>query len=500
MSRKGWILFAVMCLVWGIPYLFIKVAVGEVSVPVVVFARTALGALLLLPLALHSVARKEGARKGGARKDGGQLGTLRRHWRPLVAFAVLEMIVPWGLLSAAERKLPSSLAGLLIAAVPIISVVAARLTGGTERLSPRRWAGLVTGLAGVALLAAPDLGGGNGLAVAEVLLVALGYATAPLIAARKLADVPALPMTAACLSLGALVWLPAAVLTWPHRVPSGRALGALAALGVICTAFAFLVFLALIREAGTSRAMVFTYVNPAVAVAAGVAFLSEPFTVTIAVSFALILAGSLLATWTARGPADSGSGLPGGSGRPGAGQSAQTAQASISIIRSGIASAVTWTAVLAGGAGGVDVFVADRADDREHRDVGDVVVQLDHVGERRSRRGQRPVEVGEDLPGLRLGIARPDQLALVVEGHLSGGRDPAAASGHRVAVARAGRQPARGPEMLKCRHVPILSVCASISPGPRLALHADVAALVPERAGSSVWLAGTSRRRRALSS
>jgi len=290
-SRKGWVLFAVMCLVWGIPYLFIKIAVGEVSVPVVVFARTALGALVLLPLALHS-----------ARKGGGQLGTLRRHWRPLVAFAVLEMIVPWGLLSAAERKLPSSLAGLLIAAVPIISVVAARLTGGTERLSPRRWAGLVIGLAGVVLLAAPDLGGGSGLAVAEVLLVALGYATAPLIAARKLADVPALPMTAACLSLGALVWLPAAVLTWPHQVPSGRVLGALAALGVICTACAFLVFLALIREAGTSRAMVFTYVNPAVAVAAGVAFLSEPFTATIAASFALILAGSLLATWTARAP------------------------------------------------------------------------------------------------------------------------------------------------------------------------------------------------------
>jgi drug/metabolite transporter (DMT)-like permease len=292
-SRKGWVLFAIMCLVWGIPYLFIKVAVEEVSVPVVVFARTAIGAMLLLPLALRS-----------ARKGGGQLGTLRRHWRPLVAFATLEMIVPWGLLSAAERKLPSSLAGLLIAAVPIISVVTARLTGGTERLSPRRWTGLIIGLAGVAVLAAPDLGGGTGLAVTEVLLVAVGYATAPLIAARKLADVPALPMTAACLSLGALVWLPAAIATWPQRVPSGRALASLAALGVICTAFAFLVFLALIREAGTSRAMVFTYVNPAVAVAAGVAFLSEPFTVTIAVSFALILAGSLLATGAARGSGD----------------------------------------------------------------------------------------------------------------------------------------------------------------------------------------------------
>jgi drug/metabolite transporter (DMT)-like permease len=288
-SRKGWVLFAVMCLVWGIPYLFIKIAVEEVSVPVVVFARTAIGAVLLLPLALRSR----------------QLGSLRRYWRPLVAFATLEMIVPWGLLSQAERKLPSSLAGLLIAAVPIISVVAARLTGGTERLSSRRWAGLIIGLAGVAVLAAPDLSGGSALPVAEVLLVALGYATAPLIAARKLADVPALPMTAACLSLGALVWLPAAIATWPQRVPSGRALAALAALGVICTACAFLVFLALIREAGTSRAMVFTYVNPAVAVAAGVAFLSEPFTVTIAVAFALILTGSLLATWTGQsGPED----------------------------------------------------------------------------------------------------------------------------------------------------------------------------------------------------
>src|SRR4029077_17631001 len=167
-----------MCLLWGIPYLFIKVAVEEVSVPMVVFARTAIGAALLLPLALRS----------------GQLDALRRHWRPLVAFAALEMIVPWGLLSQAERKLPSSLAGLLIAAVPIISVVVARLTGGTERLSLRRWAGLIVGLAGVALVAAPDLTGGNSWGVTGVLPVAVGYATAPLIAARKLGDVPALPM------------------------------------------------------------------------------------------------------------------------------------------------------------------------------------------------------------------------------------------------------------------------------------------------------------------
>jgi drug/metabolite transporter (DMT)-like permease len=273
-TRRGWVLFTVMCVVWGIPYLLIKVAVGGVSVPVVVFARTALGAAILLPAALRS----------------GQLAALRSHWRPLLAFALLEMIAPWGLLSSAEEHVPSSLAGLLIAAVPIISVIMARLTGGTERLSPRRWAGLLLGLAGVAVLAGPHLGGGSTWPVTEVLLVAL-------------ADVPSLPMTVACLSLAALVYLPAAVVTWPHHIPPGKVLASLAALGVVCTACAFIVFLALIREVGTSRAMTFTYVNPAIAVAAGVALLGEPFSPAIAVSFALILGGCLLAAGTRRGRA-----------------------------------------------------------------------------------------------------------------------------------------------------------------------------------------------------
>ena len=286
MSRKGWLLFAIMCVVWGIPYLLIKVADEGVAVPVVVFSRTALGALILAPVAIRS----------------GQLGMLRRHWRPLLAFALLEMIIPWGLLTEAEKRLPSSLAGLLVAAVPIIGVVAARLTGGTERLSPRRWAGLLIGLAGVAVLAAPNLNGGSGWPIAEVLLVAVGYASAPLIAARKLGDVPPALMTTACLGFAALVYAPAAFLNLPHQMPPARVLLSLAGLGVICTALAFIVFLQLIREVGTSRAMVFTYVNPAVAVAAGVAVLGEPFSATIAVSFALILAGCVLATGRATPP------------------------------------------------------------------------------------------------------------------------------------------------------------------------------------------------------
>jgi drug/metabolite transporter (DMT)-like permease len=279
-SRRGWVLFAAMSVIWGVPYLMIKVAVEGVSVPVLVFARTAVGAAVLLPLALR----------------GGRLAGLRRYWRPLAAFAALEIAVPWLLLSDAERHLTSSMTGLLIAASPIVAVVAGRLTGDGERLGPARLAGLGLGLAGVAVLAAPELRGGEPWAIAEVLLVAVCYATAPIIAARKLNDVPALPMTAVCLTAAALVYTPPAILTWPDALPATEVLLALAGLALICTALAFLVFFALIREVGPSRALVFTYVNPAVAVAAGVAVLGEPLTAAILVSFVLILGGSVLAT------------------------------------------------------------------------------------------------------------------------------------------------------------------------------------------------------------
>jgi drug/metabolite transporter (DMT)-like permease len=273
-------LFAAMCLLWGIPYLMIKVAVAGVSVPVLVFARTGIAALLLLPLAVRP----------------GALATLRAHWRPLLAFAALEIIGPWWLLSDAERHLSSGMTGLLIAAVPIIGVLAARLFGDTTRLGPVRWAGLGLGMAGVLLLAAPHLSGGAAWPVVELLLVAVGYATAPVIAANKLAGVPNLLITASCLSLAALVYAGPAIATWPAELPSTQVLLALGGLAVVCTALAFVLFFELIREVGAPRAMVFTYVNPAVAVAAGVLLLGEPLTALVIVAFVLILAGSVLAT------------------------------------------------------------------------------------------------------------------------------------------------------------------------------------------------------------
>ncbi len=288
MSARGWFLFSLMGVVWGIPYLLIKVAVdAPLSASVVVFVRCALGAALLLPFAL---------------RQGGLPRTVRTHWRPMLAFAVIEIIGPWYTLTDAERHLSSSTAGLLIAGVPIVGVALARFFGDTERLGIRRMTGLALGLAGVGTLTVPHLTGGDAKSLAEVLLTVLGYATAPLIAARWLRDVPSLHLTAPCLALAALVYAPAAAATWPPSLPPTSVLLALAALGVICTAVAFVAFLELIKEAGPTRATVITYVNPAIAVAAGAVFLNEPLTPAIAAAFALILAGSVLATAAPRRP------------------------------------------------------------------------------------------------------------------------------------------------------------------------------------------------------
>jgi drug/metabolite transporter (DMT)-like permease len=277
-GSRGWVLFLAMSVIWGVPYLLIKIAVEGVSVPVLVFVRVAVGAAVLLPLALSR----------------STWTIVRNHWQALLGFAFFEIIAAWWLLTDAERHLTSSMTGLLIAAAPIYAAVLDRLTGG-EKLGATRSLGLATGICGVAVLAGPQLGG-TPWPVVEVLLVALCYAIAPLIAARHLSDVPALPMTAVCLSFAAVVYAAPAVATWPDQWPSARVLVALAALAVVCTALAFIVFFALIREVGAARALVFTYVNPVVALAAGVLVLDEPLTAWNVAALLLILAGCLLAT------------------------------------------------------------------------------------------------------------------------------------------------------------------------------------------------------------
>jgi len=277
-----------MSLIWGVPYLLIKVAVGGVAPPVLVLARVGIGAALLLPIAIR---RRE-------------LAPLLPHWRWVGLFALVEIIAPWLLLSDAETRLSSSLSGLLIASVPILVAVLGRLTGGQDRLTAVRWAGLLIGLGGVGLLVARGGAHGGAGSVAEVLLVAICYAIGPLVAARKLSELPPLGLTSACLAFAAIVYAPIAAVTWPSASPPGKVIAALCALAVICTAIAFLIFFALIAEVGPARASVITYINPAVAVALGVLVLSERLTLTMSIAFVAILGGSVLATRTARRPAE----------------------------------------------------------------------------------------------------------------------------------------------------------------------------------------------------
>ncbi|HEX9034512.1 MAG TPA: EamA family transporter [Streptosporangiaceae bacterium] len=285
MSRRGWIMFAAMSVIWGLPYLLIKVAVGGVPVPVLVLARVSIGAALLLPIALR---RK-------------QLAAIRPVWPWLALFAVVEIIAPWFALSEAERSISSSLTGLLVASVPIMVAVLSLFIGTGDRLSAIRWTGLLIGLGGVALLAGPNLigpnaTGGAARSVGEVLFVALCYATGPLIANHKLTEVPPVAMTAVCLAMAAVVYAPLAALNWPTAVPSASVLLAIVGLAVICTAAAFLIFFRLIAEAGPARASVITYVNPAIAVTLGVLVLNERVTPLMLVAFGTILVGSVLAT------------------------------------------------------------------------------------------------------------------------------------------------------------------------------------------------------------
>ncbi len=285
MTRRGWSLFAAMCVIWGIPYLLIRVAVRDVAPGTLVFARTAIGGVILLPLAVS---------RGG-------FGPVLRRWRPLAAFTAIELAVPWLFLGNAETHLTSSLTGLLVAVVPLVGVLLARLLGSDDRVDTSRAIGLILGLSGVGMLVGLDFGQLSIGPLLELLAVVIGYAVAPVIMARRFADLPSIPVVSASLLLCSIGYLPYG-LSHPPAHLHGNAVASILVLGLICTALAFVVFFALINEIGPARATVITYVNPAVAVLLGVAMLGERFTLGMGLGFPLILAGSVLAARRA-GPA-----------------------------------------------------------------------------------------------------------------------------------------------------------------------------------------------------
>jgi drug/metabolite transporter (DMT)-like permease len=214
----------------------------------------------------------------------------------VVAFAVVEVGVPWVLLGNAEQHVTSSLAGLLVAGVPLVGTVVAASTGSRDHLGRRGLVGLMVGLIGVAAVVGSNVGASDPAAFLEMALVVVGYAVGPAILARRLGGLPSVVVMALSLSLCALVYAPIAAAQRPAVVPSTGALASIAILGVVCTAVAFVLFSALIAEIGPVRATVITYINPAVASVLGVLVLNESFTVWMAIGLGLVILGSILAT------------------------------------------------------------------------------------------------------------------------------------------------------------------------------------------------------------
>jgi drug/metabolite transporter (DMT)-like permease len=282
-TRRSLLLFIAMSVIWGLPYLFIRIAVSDLSPVVLVFARTAIGALILLPIVVWR----------------GELRVLVKSWVPLLAFAAVEIGVPWLLLASAEQRITSSLAGLLISAVPLVGVVIATSLGNREHLGVASIGGLLLGVVGVAAIVGFDLRA-SGLALAEIGVVVVAYAVGPVIIARYLKGLPSMAVIAVSLAACAIAYLPFAALQWPRSVPPMDTLVSVAVLAVVCTALAFVLFFALIAAIGPVRATVITYINPAVAALLGVSVLHENFTFGMAVGFAFVIAGSVLATRSPR--------------------------------------------------------------------------------------------------------------------------------------------------------------------------------------------------------
>lgn len=282
MTARGWLVFLGLGIVWGLPYLFIKLAVRELSPFDVAWGRITLAALLLAPIAWRR----------------GTLVALRTHWAPVGAFALLEFAVPYSLIAMSERWIPSSVAGILISTVPLIMLAMARLFGVRERLGAQRLAGLVLGVLGVsALVGFGTIAGPHGwTGIACMFVVTLCYASGPLVVQRHLHAVDSIGALTASLIVASLALAVPAALTLPHRLPGALALASVAVLGLLCTAVSMLGMFYLIKQTGAARTALITYINPVIATALGVLVLHEQLGWSAPIGLAVILVSVRLAS------------------------------------------------------------------------------------------------------------------------------------------------------------------------------------------------------------
>jgi drug/metabolite transporter (DMT)-like permease len=282
MSRRNWFLFIFVGFLWGIPYLLIKVAVDELSPAVIVFSRVAIGSLILIPMAMRL----------------GSLMPAIKAWRYVIPYAIGEMVGPWFLITAAEEKMSSGLAGLLVATVPIWATLIASMHGDKTVWQSKRLIGILIGFIGIVLVVGIESFSGRQsiVAIFMILVAAIGYAWAVTMVTTKIPHIEPISINGVAMVFTAIVYLPFALIYAPDKAPSVEALSSVLALGLFPTAMAFILFFQLIKDIGTARGSLVTYLNTAFAVILGVIILSEPFTLGIAIGLPLVLIGSYFAS------------------------------------------------------------------------------------------------------------------------------------------------------------------------------------------------------------
>jgi len=282
MSRRNWFLFFFVGFIWGIPYLLIKVAVEDLSPPVIVFARVAIGAAILIPIAVKH----------------GSLMPAIKAWKYVIPYAIGEMIGPWFLITAAEQKMTSGLTGLLVATVPIWTTILASLHGDKTVWHHKRLLGILIGFIGIILVVGIESFSGRQsiVAIAMVLLASIGYSWAVTMITAKVPHIEPISINGVAMVFTAIVYLPFVFLNAPEHMPSAKVLGSVLVLGLFPTAMAFILFFQLIKDIGTARGSLVTYLNTAFAVVLGVIILREPFTLGIALGLPLVLIGSYFAS------------------------------------------------------------------------------------------------------------------------------------------------------------------------------------------------------------
>ncbi len=282
MSRKNWSLFLLTGLLWGIPYLLMKVAVKDLSPVVIVFSRVLIGSLILIPMAIHRKSLKVGM----------------ANLRYVIPYAIGEMVGPWILITTAEKKLSSGLAGLLVATVPIWSTLQSSFHGDKSVWHKKRLFGLILGFIGVVLVVGIESFSGkqSPIAIAMIIIAAMGYSWATILVNRKIPTVDGIAINGIAMAFTAIIYAPLALTHLPHHMPSFTVSTSVILLGLFPTALAFILFFELMPIIGPTRASLVTYLNTAFAVLLGVILLGEPLTLGIITGLPLVLIGSYFAS------------------------------------------------------------------------------------------------------------------------------------------------------------------------------------------------------------